>query len=152
MAKKFYAVVKGHAPGIYNSWEHGAKAQVTGFPAARFKGFYCESEARHWYQQQVDPDYQGLHEAEDENGFAIMVMLRPHGHSPTSSHIQMLGTGLYEEETEAMARKAALEEHWRPEHDQLGIPLIEIHGRPSIKAPLTPEAFRDKFTDDAFDL
>ena len=36
MAGKFYAVKKGRKPGIYMSWD-ACKAQVMGFPKARYK-------------------------------------------------------------------------------------------------------------------
>lgn len=38
MAKKFYAVRKGHEPGIYTDWP-AAEAQIKGFKGAEFKGF-----------------------------------------------------------------------------------------------------------------
>jgi len=45
--KKFYAVAAGRKPGIYTEWsgQHGAQAQVSGFPGAVFKGFAARSEA-----------------------------------------------------------------------------------------------------------
>ncbi|GMI38349.1 hypothetical protein TrCOL_g2829 [Triparma columacea] len=43
--KKFYAVVNGVKPGIYDSWPTAEK-QVKGFPGAIFKGFKSEGEAR----------------------------------------------------------------------------------------------------------
>ena len=42
--KKFYAVLEGRLPGIYNSWED-CRAQTEGFPGAIFKGFSTEKEA-----------------------------------------------------------------------------------------------------------
>ncbi len=45
--KKFYAVVVGREPGIYDNWPR-AKAQVDGFPGARYKGFADQAEARAW--------------------------------------------------------------------------------------------------------
>ena len=44
MAGKFYAVKKGRKPGIYMSWD-ACKAQVMGFPNARYKGFKTKAEA-----------------------------------------------------------------------------------------------------------
>ncbi|MBO4461615.1 MAG: ribonuclease H family protein [Lachnospiraceae bacterium] len=44
MAKNFYAVRKGLAPGIYENWDE-AKAQVTGFAGAEYKGFMTREEA-----------------------------------------------------------------------------------------------------------
>lgn len=42
--KKFYAVVKGHTPGIYNNWAD-AEAQIKGFSGAKFKGFPSKEQA-----------------------------------------------------------------------------------------------------------
>ena len=47
MAGKFYAVKKGRKPGIYMSWD-ACKAQVMGFPNARYKGFKTKAEAEQW--------------------------------------------------------------------------------------------------------
>lgn len=47
MGKKgrfFYAVKKGHRPGVYQTWEE-CKFQVDRFPDARYKKFGCEDEA-----------------------------------------------------------------------------------------------------------
>ena len=45
--KKFYAVRKGHAPGIYTQWfgPAGAQVQVEGFPGAVYRGFATRAEA-----------------------------------------------------------------------------------------------------------
>ncbi|MCK4763146.1 MAG: ribonuclease HI [Candidatus Aminicenantes bacterium] len=50
--KKFYAVARGHEPGIYSQWfgEKGAEAQVKGFPDARYKGFTTRPEAQQWFE------------------------------------------------------------------------------------------------------
>jgi ribonuclease HI len=50
---KFYAVVKGHRPGIYEEWfgAHGAEANVRGFAGARYKGFSSYAEAEAWYDE-----------------------------------------------------------------------------------------------------
>ncbi|MEJ6399768.1 ribonuclease H family protein [Nicoliella lavandulae] len=45
MAQKFYAVRKGHQPGIYTTWA-ACKEQVDGFKNPRFKGFESEAAAR----------------------------------------------------------------------------------------------------------
>ena len=46
--KQFYAVLKGHRPGIYTQWtgSDGAEAQVKGFPGAVFRGFASRAEAQ----------------------------------------------------------------------------------------------------------
>lgn len=40
-AKKFYAVLKGRRPGVYDAWsgQGGAQEQVESFPSALYKGF-----------------------------------------------------------------------------------------------------------------
>ena len=43
--KKFYAVRVGKQPGIYNSWDT-ARAQVDGYPNAKYKSFKTEAEAQ----------------------------------------------------------------------------------------------------------
>ncbi len=47
--RKFYVVWAGHSPGIYDSWEE-CKAQVTGFPDARYKSFSSLEEATDAYR------------------------------------------------------------------------------------------------------
>jgi len=57
MAKnKFYAVVLGTKPGIYDSWygEDGVEVQVKGFPNALYKGFKTRTEAEEWYSKSRD--------------------------------------------------------------------------------------------------
>ena len=44
MKPKYYAVRRGHKPGIYTTWEE-TSAQVTGFPGAVYKGFATRQEA-----------------------------------------------------------------------------------------------------------
>lgn len=46
-AKKFYAVAVGRTPGIYQNWPL-AKAQVSGFSGAVYKGFASREEAAAW--------------------------------------------------------------------------------------------------------
>ena len=36
--KKYYCVIKGRVPGIYQNWED-CKAQVNGYKGAKYKGF-----------------------------------------------------------------------------------------------------------------
>jgi ribonuclease HI len=50
---KFYAVVKGHRPGIYDEWfgASGAEANVRGFAGARYKGFASRREAEAWFNE-----------------------------------------------------------------------------------------------------
>lgn len=51
-AKKYYAVAAGRKPGIYDNWP-AAQAQVTGYPAAKFKGFPTRKEAEAWLAKPV---------------------------------------------------------------------------------------------------
>ncbi len=52
--KTHYAVAIGRKPGIYTQWdgEGGARAQVDGFPGARYKGFTSHKEAKKWLEEQ----------------------------------------------------------------------------------------------------
>ncbi|MFH1217253.1 MAG: ribonuclease HI [Pseudomonadota bacterium] len=52
-AKKFYAVVAGYEPGIYDNWPE-AQAQVKGFAGAVYKGFEGRAEAEAWLKK---PEY-----------------------------------------------------------------------------------------------
>jgi ribonuclease HI len=47
MSNKFYAVLKGRIPGIYESW-NVAKQQVDGHAGAKFRGFTSRVEANAW--------------------------------------------------------------------------------------------------------
>ena len=49
--KKYYAVVKGRQPGIYDLWagQKGAEAQVKGYTGAVYKGFATLADAKQWY-------------------------------------------------------------------------------------------------------
>lgn len=42
--RKYYVVWEGRAPGIYDNWED-AKAQVDGYPGAKYKGFCSQTAA-----------------------------------------------------------------------------------------------------------
>ncbi len=48
ITRKYYAVIRGRRPGIYERWggSQGAEIQVRGFPGAVFKGFVTLAEAR----------------------------------------------------------------------------------------------------------
>jgi hypothetical protein len=50
--QKFYAVVKGHIPGIYTTWDE-AKTQVDGYPGAVYKSFKTEKEAEEFMNTPV---------------------------------------------------------------------------------------------------
>lgn len=50
MAFKYYAVAKGHHPGIYTSWS-ACQQEVQGFEGARFKGFNEQKAAQEWLDQ-----------------------------------------------------------------------------------------------------
>jgi ribonuclease HI len=53
--KKYYAVVRGHTPGIYTTWfgPGGAEEQIRGYAGARYKGFPSLTEARQWLKNPV---------------------------------------------------------------------------------------------------
>lgn len=53
MAKKFYAVRKGKAPGIYTSWDM-CRAQVHGFSGAEYKSFSTNEEAEAYMGADLD--------------------------------------------------------------------------------------------------
>ena len=44
-AKKYYVVWQGRVPGVYDAWAD-CKAQIDGFPAARYKGFPSKESAQ----------------------------------------------------------------------------------------------------------
>ena len=50
--KKYYAIVSGRKPGIYDNWPI-AQAQVTGYPGAKFKGFPTRKEAEAWMKTPI---------------------------------------------------------------------------------------------------
>ena len=56
MARKFYVVWEGRAPGIYDSWEE-AQAQVEGFPGARYKSFTSQTAATEAFRNDGDELY-----------------------------------------------------------------------------------------------
>lgn len=49
---KFYAVRKGHIPGVYNSWDE-CKQQVNGFPGAEYKSFTNPNDANNYLNGDV---------------------------------------------------------------------------------------------------
>ncbi len=53
-SQKYYAVLEGRSPGIYESWT-AAKQQVDGFPAAKFRGFATRPEATAWLSGKFMP-------------------------------------------------------------------------------------------------
>lgn len=55
-AVKYYAVVRGHNPGVYESWfgKGGAKEQVEGFDRSFCKKFETASEAEVFLQKELD--------------------------------------------------------------------------------------------------
>lgn len=55
--KKYYAVAKGHKPGIYKEWygSEGAKIQVQGYSGAIYQGFSSYKDAHHWLKASSKP-------------------------------------------------------------------------------------------------
>ena len=50
--KKYYAIVSGRKPGIYDNWA-AAQAQVLGYQGAKFKGFPTRAEAEAWVKNPI---------------------------------------------------------------------------------------------------
>jgi ribonuclease HI len=65
--KKYYAVVRGHTPGIYTTWfgPGGAEEQIRGYAGARYKGFPSLTEARQWLKNPVSPQKPSRNEHTD---------------------------------------------------------------------------------------
>ncbi len=61
MKSKFYVVVKGENPGIYNKWDGGAQQNVEGYKGAVYKSFSTLELAEIWWKQmsldQQNPKY-----------------------------------------------------------------------------------------------
>ena len=62
--KKYYAVIRGHRPGIYDKWygEDGSEAQVRGFTNALYEGFYTLRDAEDWWGEFNDTEPQAQFE------------------------------------------------------------------------------------------
>ncbi|MDM8523006.1 ribonuclease HI [Desulfococcaceae bacterium HSG8] len=58
--QKYYAIVRGFKPGIYEEWygTGGAEAQIKGFPDALHKSFSTFSEADEWLKKLRNPEQQ----------------------------------------------------------------------------------------------
>jgi len=52
--KKYYVVWVGAKPGVYEEWDE-AKAQIQGYPAARYKSFPTQSEAEKAFRSGPEP-------------------------------------------------------------------------------------------------
>ncbi len=52
MSKKFYAIVKGAQPGLYDDWAKAAP-HVQGFAGAVYKGFASVDEASAWFEERA---------------------------------------------------------------------------------------------------
>lgn len=59
MTRHFYVVWIGHSPGIYDSWEE-CKAQIDGFPGARYKAFASQDDATRAFRGDPDEESQML--------------------------------------------------------------------------------------------
>lgn len=133
MSHRWYAVVKGINPGIYDRWYGGALEQVKYFPCARYRRFTTEQSAKDWYASQTDPNYKPECESIDLSGFAVTVMLQPHG--GRLHDVKLLGSNLYQVDTEEQAQRAGLDEFWTTAHDLQGIAIVEVL---SMDDPLSP--------------
>lgn len=56
MSKKYYSVVRGYNPGIYNNWDDddGAEEQVSGFRGAKHKSFPDLVSAKKYYKMYLN--------------------------------------------------------------------------------------------------
>ena len=55
--KKYYVVLEGHTPGIYDNWKEAQK-QISGFKGAKFKSFEELTVAKHVWESGVLPETQ----------------------------------------------------------------------------------------------
>lgn len=64
--RKYYAVVKGRNPGMYESWS-GCEGQVKGFPGNQYKGFSTKEDATDYLKEHgiVEEDVTMISELED---------------------------------------------------------------------------------------
>lgn len=53
---KFYAVQIGKVPGIYNTWDE-CKAQIDGFPGAKYKSYKSKEDAEKFVNGELDYDH-----------------------------------------------------------------------------------------------
>ena len=135
MGYKFYAVAKGRKPGVYDTWYglNAAQKQVDGFPGALHRRFSSRADAESWIDEvngignPAIPDVLRLYkpEALASIRFAACIMLQPHGKS--NEHISLLGTNIYQVETEDLARERVLAEYWTSALDAQGVPVVETH-------------------------
>jgi hypothetical protein len=140
MSHRWYAVVTGITPGIYDRWYGGALEQVQYVPNALYRRFSSEEGAREWYASQTDPHYKAEWQTVDLSGFAVTVMLKPHGGGLYD--VQLLGSNLYQVDTDEQARQAGLAEFWTTAHDHQGTPIVEVHGpdaEPTPESSPSPE-------------
>ncbi|NQT64166.1 MAG: viroplasmin family protein [Candidatus Marinimicrobia bacterium] len=52
---KYFAVIRGYKPGVYESWAgpSGAQCQLAGFPGGLFMSFSSQEEAQAWYEKKI---------------------------------------------------------------------------------------------------
>lgn len=70
MAKKFYAVKKGRASGIYETWAECQK-QTAGFSGAIFKSFTSREEAELFLKGDADREDRAMSESAEEKDGAV---------------------------------------------------------------------------------
>ena len=60
--KKYYAIVKGLKPGIYDLWsgKNGAEEQIKGYTGAVYKGFAALADAKQWYRSKTGGEQPAL--------------------------------------------------------------------------------------------
>jgi Predicted double-stranded RNA/RNA-DNA hybrid binding protein len=69
---KFYAVRKGHRPGIYNTWADCEKA-AKGFSGAEFKSFKTKAEAERFMNNLKDENKKYLTASSSATWTAAMI-------------------------------------------------------------------------------
>ena len=83
LGKKFYAVRRGRAVGVYNTWEE-CKAQVERFKGSEFKSFLTSNEAWEFINQKRT--------AQEEGGRPAKVARRESRESPVPAPLEELST------------------------------------------------------------
>ncbi|KAF0700022.1 Aste57867_9408 [Aphanomyces stellatus] len=95
-AMSFYAVAAGWTCGIFTSWDGGAKEQVTGFPAAKFKKFKSRSEADAFIAQHVVSHKRAREDSgNDTQPPAIRARTTPPTTAPSGAPPTQLGSSYY---------------------------------------------------------
>ena len=85
MAKKFYAVLHGRQPGVYDSWS-AAEAQVRGFRKAKHRSFPTHAEAEDWLTHLQAQDTTASQQQQQQHTSQPPAPPRSPSPPPASSH------------------------------------------------------------------